>query len=723
MVSAEVRDARAGGVIVRLQSVRTRLLAVILAVALPLAAVMAYIWWQSLQDGRAREVALLRANVRQIESDLQHLRTASEWVLSRMAMRPAFRELTPAACNDEMVMLREVNPAFLLITLWTRNATLVCSSEAPRPDRPPPKPHQASFDEGIAADSLYLTNVFVGPITGLPLVTFTYPVRDATGATIGLLGVVVQMSYFEALILRVERRPGSAVGIVDRNLNLVARVPDNRSWQGKSIASLPGVVSALKAKEGAFNTTGVDGVQRIVVHKTVPEIGWHVYVGVEESVLFAGYRRQLIQGAIAFATVVVLSLALAHAIGRGIAGPLHGLVTVAEAVARGDRTARATPEGGGEIARLAGHLNRMLDELTRSEASLRASNLRLRAILETEPACVTVLGADGFVREKNAAGLAVLDADTLEQLRSRRLIDLVVAEYRPSFEEFFRRVMAGESGVLEYELETLKGRRLWLEMHAAPLRDADGNVSDMLGITLDITERRAAERMLRLSMARARDLAARLLNAEEAERKRLAHDLHDQIGQELTALRMRVELLARAAGSEAMRPQLAEIAAVAGETLERVRQMSVDLRPPQLDTLGLAAALRAHVERQGELGQLAVHFDSRGFPRDIPPAIEIVCFRVVQEALTNVMRHSGASNAWVVLGVVGAVLSATVRDDGAGFDVQAVLERDPGGSGLGLPGMRERVALVGGTLDIRSQPGQGCTVTAQFALAGPAETA
>jgi two-component system sensor histidine kinase UhpB len=142
-------------------------------------------------------------------------------------------------------------------------------------------------------------------------------------------------------------------------------------------------------------------------------------------------------------------------------------------------------------------------------------------------------------------------------------------------------------------------------------------------------------------------------------------------------------------------------------TLERVRQLSLSLRPPQLDDLGLAAALRSHLDRQARMAGLASHFDAAGAPHDVPPDTETACFRVAQEAITNVLRHAHARNLWVRLYDDAGRLALSVRDDGAGFDVRAV-------RGLGLAGMEERTALVGGSLELRAAPGQGTVVLAMF---------
>jgi two-component system sensor histidine kinase UhpB len=151
-------------------------------------------------------------------------------------------------------------------------------------------------------------------------------------------------------------------------------------------------------------------------------------------------------------------------------------------------------------------------------------------------------------------------------------------------------------------------------------------------------------------------------------------------------------------------------------TLERVRQLSLSLRPPQLDDLGLAAALRSHLDRQARVAGLQAHFEIEEAPQGLAPETETACFRVAQEAINNVLRHARARNLWVRLYTAGGRLAISVRDDGRGFDMDSVRERSANGSSLGLIGMEERMALAGGSFELRSAPGQGTVLLATFPL-------
>jgi signal transduction histidine kinase len=212
------------------------------------------------------------------------------------------------------------------------------------------------------------------------------------------------------------------------------------------------------------------------------------------------------------------------------------------------------------------------------------------------------------------------------------------------------------------------------------------------------------------------ELLRRLAGAEEAERHRLARELHDQMGQNLTALSLGLKSLKDAAPApspaRARLQQMQELADLMGR---EVHQLALELRPTALDDLGLQTALSNYVEAWSERSGAEADFHGTGLDDErLPPAVETALYRVVQEALTNVLKHARAGRVSVILRRAGPEALAIVEDDGRGFDAEAA----PGVAGrLGLLGMRERLALVGGALTVESAPGKGTAVFARVPLA------
>jgi signal transduction histidine kinase len=219
----------------------------------------------------------------------------------------------------------------------------------------------------------------------------------------------------------------------------------------------------------------------------------------------------------------------------------------------------------------------------------------------------------------------------------------------------------------------------------------------------------------RAAQERLSALSRRVLVAQEEERRRLAVELHDDLGQVLTAVKINLQSLQRLSSAGAAPPHLVDAIASVDQAMQRVRNLALDLRPSVLDDLGLAAALRWYVDRFARRGPLKVHVSIDPAVSGLEPALETACFRLAQEALTNVVRHARAQHVWFDLHLLGHGLELTVRDDGAGFDVAAARSRAIRGGSMGLLGMEERVSLTEGELEIVSAPGQGTMVRARFA--------
>lgn len=221
-----------------------------------------------------------------------------------------------------------------------------------------------------------------------------------------------------------------------------------------------------------------------------------------------------------------------------------------------------------------------------------------------------------------------------------------------------------------------------------------------------------------------KQLARSVWRVQEDERRRLARELHDGLGQNLTALKNKLDMLAAEAGIDAaLRARLGDAAALCGDTLEDTRALSRMLRPQILDDLGIEAALAWLARSVGEAGGLAVEVDAASLPPRFDGDLSTLVFRVVQEALNNVAKHASASHALVKLTIRERELHVLVADDGEGCDATEALARGARGESSGLGGMRERVALFGGRLSFSSEPGEGTQLRVVLPLHEPRASA
>jgi len=234
---------------------------------------------------------------------------------------------------------------------------------------------------------------------------------------------------------------------------------------------------------------------------------------------------------------------------------------------------------------------------------------------------------------------------------------------------------------------------------------------------LNLALQRAIEHKQRVEEQRAH-LFTRLVLAQEEERRRIARDIHDQLGQQMTALRINLEVLAdRCRGDANLTEHVERTLRLAAEVDRTADYLMRDLHPAALDHLGLAAALEKLVASWSERFNIAAEFDSADLPAArLPRDIESNIYHVAQEALHNVVKHAKASRVSVYLQRRDDNLLLVIEDDGRGFNVGEV-RTNADGDGLGLISMRERAALIGGTVDIESEPGRGTTVFARVPLA------
>ncbi len=218
-----------------------------------------------------------------------------------------------------------------------------------------------------------------------------------------------------------------------------------------------------------------------------------------------------------------------------------------------------------------------------------------------------------------------------------------------------------------------------------------------------------AETRLHTTTRQLKALSQRILQVQELERRRVAVELHDELGQALTALKINLQLSERF--KDRAPPDLpAQNLRILEDTLQQVRRLAMALRPSMLDDLGLGPALQWLAEQSASRGGFKVEFFHERTQSRLSAEIETACFRIVQEALTNISRYAQPTQVKISLRRAADELVLQVQDDGRGFDLVAMRERAVAGGSLGLLGMQERAALIGGQLEFQSTPGQGCSV-------------
>ncbi|MDE1929853.1 MAG: hypothetical protein KGI36_21945, partial [Burkholderiales bacterium] len=254
---------------------------------------------------------------------------------------------------------------------------------------------------------------------------------------------------------------------------------------------------------------------------------------------------------------------------------------------------------------------------------------------------------------------------------------------------------------------------------AVPLQDERGQILGYFEVDQDITGLHSTEQRLRATERMLRNLSLRLLDAQEQERRWIAQELHDDIGQGIAAMRFQLARIVEQSREDSAREMAAAALTSSQQLGDRLRQICLGLRPFELDAFGLMAGLRSVVAALAGKSGLALRLHCIGAELRYPPAIETAAFRIAQEAVGNALRHSGCGAIELRVEMAPQRLVVTVEDDGSGFDVAAATTAEAGAGHLGLAGMDERARAAGGRLALQSRPGAGTTVEALFELDAP----
>lgn len=356
-----------------------------------------------------------------------------------------------------------------------------------------------------------------------------------------------------------------------------------------------------------------------------------------------------------------------------------------------------------------------LTDQNRAEAIGESQEL-LRLVLATLPVGVSVMDRSGDVVLTNAAAKAIwgglITSGQERYARSRAFWHASGEPIAPTEWASVRALREGTTSLNELiDIEAFDGRRKTIQNSAAPIRDAHGLIVGSVVVNEDVTERVRAENALRESTERLQHFSRRLLTVQEEERRHLSRELHDEFGQLLAGITLHLQA-AKSSASDAARVRLEECVLLIQRAGVQLRNLVLELRPTMLETAGLAPTLRWIAKQHQERTGIATHVG--GQLNDVPADLAIACFRVVQEALTNVIRHARAQHVWIDLSQTEHALHLAVRDDGVGFDVARIIEQAPGYGHLGLLGMKERVQILGGDIEIGSEPGHGTCIRISF---------
>jgi PAS domain S-box-containing protein len=287
-----------------------------------------------------------------------------------------------------------------------------------------------------------------------------------------------------------------------------------------------------------------------------------------------------------------------------------------------------------------------------------------------------------------------------EELLKLHLADLHPPETKPALQDYLQEVVRNGSRVFEIMQHHKSGATFPAEI-SCRIMDLEGQ-KFFQNIIRNISERKRMEDALRESEKHLRHLSSQLLTSQETERKRIAVELHDGLGQALTVSKMRMRVIERSLSAGESKKECEDLLKYIDEVIEDVRRLSHDLMPPALEDLGLQAALRHLLDEFAKYSGIRLTTDVDDVQALFPPEKQLIIYRIFQESLSNITKHAQATEVSVAMKMEPEGVSFRLEDNGEGFDVQKVLASDSTTRGLGLAAMDERVRMMGGVLQIRS---------------------
>jgi PAS domain S-box-containing protein len=588
------------------------------------------------------------------------------------------------------------------------------------------------FQRALATRDLSIGDYQVGRITGKPSFNLGYPVFDSSGQVQAVVFAALDLDWLDSsdYALQVQLPQGATWTKIDGKGTILVRYPaPEKGLVGEPLPEQSLLKTFLAQKNGVMEAVDPKGIRvfyDFTSTRSALVAGDVISIlSIPRKVLFAEPNHVMIRNLTSVGLVAGLVLVIGWIGSRYLVlRPIQALVNFTARLGAGDHSARTgLPRVWNELRQLMGAFDQMAEALQQREAErqqavkeLTQSEERFRALVQNSTDVTGITDKNGLILYRSPNLLTTLGYEAADA-PGKSIFDYFWPEDLPRAQSRLAElaVAPGNTQRDEYRLRHKNGSCRFIESMSSNHLE-DPAIGGVVFNYRDITERKRAQGRLKESRQRLQTLSRRLVKVQETERRHLARELHDEIGQGLTVAELNLQALLQLPGTDALAPRLQESLYVVERVLEQVHDLSLNLRPSMLDDLGLEPALRWYIERQAALAGLQAEVRVDPLEQRLDPMIETECFRVAQEALTNVVKHAKARTVTVELTTNDEQLHLSVRDDGVGFDVAGLREKAVRGASLGLLSMEERATLAGGGLQYHATPGQGTEVHAWFPL-------
>jgi len=357
----------------------------------------------------------------------------------------------------------------------------------------------------------------------------------------------------------------------------------------------------------------------------------------------------------------------------------------------------------GKAIRMVGAMND-ITERKQSEEILRASEERYRTLVDSSPSCIHEINLNGQLTSMNPAGLRMMGVTLESEVIGRPYLTAVTEEDQDRVGKLLALAYKGESS--NFEFQAVNGRHF--QSYFVPIDNNKGAIVKLMGLTQDVTEEKLAKETLR-------HLSGRVIKAQEEERGHIARELHDDIGQRLALMAVDIQLLSKAdhQPKAAFREQMENLRSQIETLSSEVHNLSHQLHPANLEQLGLVTALKGFLREIQLNGMLSIEFSQKNVPVTIGDEISLCLYRIVQEAIRNVVKHSRATKAFIELIGEPDRVCLRIFDSGVGFNPERINGEKVG---LGIVSMQERVRFLEGKINIQSQSDKGTQIDVEIPI-------
>lgn len=766
-VSSNTFRGLLGGLRSRFGGLRLRVVGLLLLALLPVLALMVF----TASESRRRLIAETQNNALRLTdlaaTNQRQLIDGARDILITLAQIPAIQKQDRAACLFFLSNVLMQHPLYANFGATDKDGNVFCMTMPQR--QPMTIADQAYFQQTMQSRDFAISEYQISPINSQAMITLAYPVLDAVGQPQGIVFANFDLRWLGPFINAAALPDGSTLRVIDYNGIILASYPGGEFEIGRSMPESEITRLVLDKKSGLTQGYDASGTERLFAYTPLragANSDIYMIIGIPTAATFAESYRILERNLLALVVGAVLALGIAWAGTQYfLLRQVNSLVNGTRLLTAGDLSARINEvPGQGELGQLARSFNKMAVTLQHREQEQLWAQNQIQKQTERAEALVRIMGRLNAKLEVDSVLQAVCD----ETSRALSAPAAAVVVYQPDEKDLFHiggpdldeivQTYAAPPLIasLEAAATSLDALTLQVDLRAYPqlipsgIREelnarylicaslvhegitigrldlfvgegaliGEDELSLLKGIAnsaaLAITNARLYTVLRQQEKIRA-ELLHQLIGTQEDERMRISRELHDETSQSLTALLVGLDTISIAARNDISRidGHVHDLKSITEEMLRNIHRLIADLRPSLLDDLGLVTAIEWYGEQRLKSYGLSFRLE-QSLQKRLPRPVETALFRIVQEGLTNILRHANASSVVLRLYQLRDLVTLEISDDGVGFDPLRLDTLETGEGGLGLRGIRERVAILGGTLDLESAVGEGTTIRVCF---------